>query len=76
MTKDEFIATCINGGYCSKKVAEVYYQGKDNLTDNDLIEVYRIRDRKITVKELAIKNEKYHNVEGTKTTKFYKHTNC
>lgn len=41
MTKDEFIKCCHSLGYCSKTEAEKYCEGKDELTDDDFIEVHR-----------------------------------
>ena len=41
MTKNEFIKNCTSLGYCSKEVAEEYCKGKDKLSDDDYIEVYR-----------------------------------
>lgn len=41
MTKEEFIKNCQSLGYCTKKDAEKYCEGKDELTDDDFIEVYR-----------------------------------
>lgn len=42
MTKEEFIKTSCSLGYCSKKQAETYCEGKDELTDDDYIGVYRM----------------------------------
>lgn len=41
MNKDEFVRNAVKSGYCSKKIAEQYAEGKDELTDDDYIEVYR-----------------------------------
>ena len=41
MTKEEFIKNCQSLGYCTKKEAEKYCEGKDELTDDDFIEVHR-----------------------------------
>ena len=41
MTKDEFIKNCTSLGYCDKKQAEQYCEGKDELTEDDYIAVYR-----------------------------------
>lgn len=41
MTKDEFIKTACKMGYCNKKEAEEYCKDKDELTEDDYIEVYR-----------------------------------
>lgn len=47
---DEFITQCLLGGYASKKTASEYAKGKDKLTDKDLIEVFRINERKNDLK--------------------------
>lgn len=44
MTKDEFIKTAWRVGYCSKKIAEEYAEGKDTFTDDDFMKVYRIAE--------------------------------
>ncbi len=44
MNRDEFVRTAYRMGYCSKKIAEEYSEGKDNLTQEDLVEVYRIAE--------------------------------
>lgn len=41
MTKDEFIKNCTSLGYCDKKRAEEYCEGRDVLTEDDYIAVYR-----------------------------------
>ena len=42
MTKEEFIKTACSLGYCNKKQAEKYCEGKDTFTDDDYIGVYRM----------------------------------
>ena len=44
MTKGEFIKTACKMGYCTEKQAEKYSEGKDELTEDDFIEVYRKRE--------------------------------
>lgn len=44
MTRDEFIKTACKMGYCHKKIAEEYSEGKEILTEDDFIEVYRIAE--------------------------------
>lgn len=44
MTKDEFINNASKMGYCPKKIAEEYSEGKDTFTEDDFIEVYRIAE--------------------------------
>lgn len=41
MTKDEFIKTACEMGYCNKEIAKKYCEGKDTFTVDDYIEVYR-----------------------------------
>ena len=41
MTKDEFIKNCKSLGYCTEEQAEKYCEDKDELTENDYVEVYR-----------------------------------
>ena len=42
MTKDEFIKNAYKMGYCTKKQAEEYCEGKEDFTEDDYIGVYRI----------------------------------
>ena len=44
MTREEFILAATNSGYCRTKTAREYAQGKDNLTEADFIEVFRIEE--------------------------------
>lgn len=44
MNRDEFVKTAYKMGYCSKEIAKEYSEGKDNLTQDDLVEVYRIAE--------------------------------
>lgn len=44
MTKDEFIKNSCKMGYCNKKEAERYCEGKENFTDDDYIGVYRMAE--------------------------------
>ena len=70
MEKAEFIKLAVRCGYCSKKIAEEYAEGKDTLSDDDFIEVYRkeedMRERH--------SNDGLHSYgrNGGKTTKSYK----
>jgi hypothetical protein len=73
MNKEVFINQCVQSGYCSRKMAEMYCKNKESLTDNDFIEVFRIVER---AKEVAVCIDKYHKVEGVKTTKIYEHRGC
>jgi hypothetical protein len=73
MDKKTFINKCLQSGYCSRKAAEKYCKSKNNLTENDFIEVYRIAEH---AREMTFCNDKYHKVEGAKTTKIYIHRGC
>lgn len=44
MTKDEFVRAAYKSGYCSKKIAEEYCEGKDTLTEDDFLAVYRLQE--------------------------------
>lgn len=44
MTKDEFVKNACRMGYCTKQIAERYARGKEELTDDDYIEVFRISE--------------------------------
>lgn len=46
MTRDEFIKTACKMGYCSKKIAGEYSEGKDTLTEDDFIEVHRMEENR------------------------------
>jgi hypothetical protein len=46
MTKEEFAATCAKCGYASYMFALAYAADKDELTDEDYIEVYRQANRR------------------------------
>lgn len=50
MTKEEFIKTCVLCGYASRKNAKKYAQSKENLTEDDFAEVYRINERQNDLK--------------------------
>lgn len=69
MDKAEFIRNAVRCGYCSKKIAEEYAEGKDTLTDDDFIEVYR-KAQKIA-RHGGDGLHRYDN-NGGKTTKSYK----
>lgn len=67
MTKDEFIKTCALCGYASKKVAREYAEGKDELTDLDFQEVWRINERLLDVKNGRL--DRMRAYQDVKTTK-------
>lgn len=45
MDKKEFVKTCVLCGYASKRNAIEYAKGKDELTEDDYAEVFRINER-------------------------------
>jgi hypothetical protein len=67
MTKDEFIKTCALCGYASKKVAREYAEEKDELTDVDFQEVWRINERQLDVKNGRL--DRMRPYQDAKTTK-------
>ena len=69
MTPDEFISSASSLGYCSKKAAEQYTVGRDNLTEDDYTEVYRIYQRQLDIKDGRVDQGKFRNYCGAKTTK-------
>lgn len=68
MTRDQFARTCASMGYCSRKYAEEYAKGRDELTDADYIEVYR----RYTERPCAWL-DRMGMVDGAHTTKRYMH---
>jgi len=64
----EFIKACTDSGYSSKKVAEQYAEGKTEFTSEDFIEVWRINERKLTLKNNQI-DKRFRTYQGAKTTK-------
>lgn len=42
MTRNEFIKTASNMGYCTKKQAEKYAESRDEFSESDFVEVYEI----------------------------------
>lgn len=69
MTRDEFIKLCSKCGYCSKKVAELYAQGKSEFTDKDFEDAFRFAQRIESDKG----NGRWRKMAGgVKTTKHYK----
>lgn len=71
MNKDEFIKICRESGYARKAVAEEYCKGKDAFTEDDFLEVWRINQRKLDVKNGALDDRMRHLLDN-KTTKRYK----
>ena len=71
MTKDEFIKTCVLCGYASAKVAREYAEEKDELTDIDFQEVWRINERQLDVKNGRL--DRMRAYQDAKTTKRLKY---
>lgn len=46
MKPKEFVRICVLCGYASKKAAEEYSKDKTNLTEDDLMEVFRLNERR------------------------------
>lgn len=69
--KDTFVDLCAKCGYCNKKIARGYikWTGKDEFTDNDFIEAYRLVENALS-KEKA--RNKYMNQRNGRRTKRYK----
>ena len=68
MDKEEFIQACTEGGYSSKKTATEYSLGKNDFDGSDLVEAYRINERKLYLKNRQ-KYTDYRTYEGVRTTK-------
>lgn len=49
MTKAEFIKNACKMGYCNKKEAEEYCKDREELTEEDYIEVYRKVESQIKI---------------------------
>lgn len=78
MTRDIFIDTCVQGGYCNRIMATVYTQknNKEVFTLDDCIELYRRRERALDI-SMGIDSDKFkdgfnQNRGKFKTTKRYK----
>lgn len=65
MTKDDFIRLCTSGGYAYKKLAKEYAENHEELTDDDLEEVYRMSCKRERVGESG----KWRVYQGVKCTK-------
>ena len=74
MTKEEFIKNCRSMGYCSKEIATKYCEGKEELTDDDYIEVYRMAEK---VERHGSDGWHQYGINGVmgKTTKTYRFYN-
>ncbi len=67
MNKTEFLNTCRCGGYCNVKTARAYAEGKDEFSDEDIENVYRIEQDRISKR--AAESFKYGVYQGVKCTK-------
>lgn len=71
MKIEDFKKICKDCGYAKVEVVEEYCQGKDEFTDQDFVEVYHKQQKKDHAACNAGMN-KWHNVQGVKTTKCYR----
>lgn len=71
MTKEEFIKNAVSLGYCSKKIAEEYCEGKVVLTIDDYIEVYRKAESKKRHDKAGLHQCGNNGGKTSKTYKFY-----
>ena len=60
MDKKHFVKTCVLCGYASKKRAIEYAKSKDELTEDDYVEIFRINERENDVKHGIL----YHGCQG------------
>ena len=67
MNKDEFIQTCSDCGYCSKVVARKYAKDRDEFTEEDFEEVFRVAQRMEAAKKDL--GGKFTDYDGTRSTK-------
>lgn len=77
MTPDQFARSCALMGYCPRKFAEKYTTGRDELTDDDYIEVFRRYQRHLDIKSGEIERSHglrkyYYGKFRGKTTKRYR----
>ena len=70
MTKDEFVEVCVKCGYAKRKNAEVYAESKEELTFDDIVEVYRLNERIIELSKGH--DDRTRILNGAKTTKKFK----
>lgn len=70
MTQTEFIRLCTLCGYCKKRTATAYAKDRENLSEHDFEEVYRIEQAKQS--RLEADRERFKNYQGTKSTKYLK----
>lgn len=67
MNKSEFVNMATRMGYCTKEQAQKYATDREEFTEADFEEVYRIHERAIYLKRF---NEEHDIVRG-RTTKRY-----
>lgn len=46
MNREEFIEACVRMGYCSRKIAKEYSEGKDEFSTEDLVAAHRFSEWK------------------------------
>lgn len=69
MTKEEFVKNCCSLGYCTRVTAQAYCKDKEELTDDDYVEVYRIGEK--IEHKLARDGTIAYGRCGGRTTKHY-----
>lgn len=69
MNIDEFITTCTQAGYSSAETAKEYAGDRQEFTSEDIEEVWRMNERKLTLKNHQIGKERFRNYQGARTTK-------
>lgn len=77
MSKDDFVRICALCGYASKKVATAYAAQRVELTESDFIDVFSINERIIDARNHhTLGEDRFHYVEGAKTTKRFWFEDC
>lgn len=73
MTKEQFIAGCVMCGYCTKRTAIIYAADKDELTEADFEEAYRIEQERKSKAEArkTRENSRYRIGDGCRVSKKY-----
>ena len=72
ISKEDFIKYSVSIGYCARKTAEKYAEGKEKFTDDDYIEVYRLAQK---IERRGSDGLHQYGDEGGKTTKTWKFYN-
>lgn len=75
MNKAQFIAGCVMCRYCSKETAKTYAADRDEFTDADFEEVWRIQNDRESKAEArkARENSRYSIGDGCRASKKYYH---